>query len=197
MPTTKDSMSNTLQILEHPSEQDIKILWDARLSASEDIPYAFADASPTMDGFIKGIENEEIICKMTKNDNGEFISAIWLHDLEKDYDGCTRIGWIGAYGFPKYRGKIFARSIRELMEYLESTGIKHIHTAIHAENRRSIAFARNRSAVGMTYVCRYPDWTKFGGKMADALIMTKNEGDKMLAWLCAQKLASKRLLSQP
>ncbi len=32
--------------------------------------------------------------------------------------------------------------------------------------------------------------------MSDAVLFTRHRGDKMLAWLCARKLAEKRLVIQ-
>ncbi len=185
-----------LEILDRPTEQEIMQLWEARLSIPEEIPYAFADASPTLDEFIQRVEKEELICHIARNDAGDLVSAIWLHDLERDCDGEIRVGWLGAYAFPDYRGSMSVKAIRMMLDYAEDYGISHIHTAIHVDNRKSLACARSKSMMSFTYVCKFVDWTTFGGCLSDAIIFTRNQGDKMLAWLCAQNLASKRLLAQ-
>jgi len=196
MSTGSGNLCEDLEILTRPTEKQIMELWESRLSIPEEIQYAFADASPTRDEFLHSLEKREIICFISRNREGNLVSAIWLHDLERNYEGVIRTGWLGGYAFPNYRGSTSIKAFRMMLDHTVNCGIRHIHTAIHIDNRKSIACVRNKSMLSFTYVCQYADWTTFGGCLSDAIIMTRDKRDKMLAWLCAQKLASKRLLAQ-
>lgn len=196
MSTESVSLCEDLEILTRPTEKQIMELWESRLSIPEEIQYAFADASPTLDEFLHSLEKRETICFISRDREDNLVSSIWLHDLERDCEGEIRVGWLGGYAFPNCRGYKSIKAFRMMLDYTADCGIQHIHTAIHIDNRKSIACVRNKSMLSFAYVCRYADWTTFGGCLSDAIIMTRDKRDKMLAWLCAQKLASKRLLAQ-
>ncbi len=94
MSTISASLCKDLEIVTRPTEKQIMNLWESRLSIPEEIQYAFADASPTLDEFLRGLEKEEILCFLSKNEADDFVSAIWLHDLERDCEGEIRVGWL-------------------------------------------------------------------------------------------------------
>ena len=187
-----DLWHDDLTIIAEPTYEMIAHLWASRLSNTSEIPYAFADASPTMDQFIAGLEEGTLRCAFARH-QGDPVAASWLHDLESDHDGSVRVGWLGGYVFPQYRGRTGVRASQLMLDHFQDLGVHHIHTAVHIANRKSLIFMRSKSMMRFTQVCRYPDWTTFGGVMADAVIMTRNPTDKMLAWLCASRLAAKRL----
>ena len=184
-------------LVTNPTESQLVQFWESRLSIPEEISYSFADASPTFGEFICGIKTGTIICAMAATDAGELIAAGWLHDLAHDYADRSRVGWMGGYIFPGYRGAQAVHASHLILDYFEEIGIHHIHTAIHVDNRKSIMFTRGKSMLSFTFVCRFPNWTTFGGHMADAMIFTKHPRDKMLAWLCARQLAHQRTSAQP
>jgi hypothetical protein len=196
MSQVKDKKSYMINLITNPTDNHISMLWRSRISVPEEIRYAFADASPSLDGFIKALKRREILCALAQNQSGTFISACWLHDLELDPDGIPRVGWLGGYVFPGHRGAEAVRASNLILDHFEALGVYHIHTAIHIDNRKSQFFIRSQSMMAFTYVCHYPEWTTFSGLFADALIFTRNPRDKMLAWMCTRKLASQRLLRQ-
>ena len=196
MHTVIENACENISLITEPSIDILSKLWCSRLSIPDEIRYAFADASPGFEQFVEGVDKGEILCALTENENGELVAASWLHDFERDPEGEPRVAWVGAYVFPGHRGAAAVASSRLVLQYYEDIGIQHIHTAIHIDNRKSQLFTRSRSMMAFTFVCQYPEWTTFGGEPADALIFTQHAHDKMLAWMCARKLASQRLLSQ-
>lgn len=191
-----ESTCDGARIIANPTIDMIATLWKARLSNPEEVTYAFADASPNFDQFVAGLEKEELLCVVATNRHDEFIGAAWLHDLERDHEGTPRIGWIGGYVSPWYRGAQAVGASHLMLNHFHETGIHHIHTAIHVDNRKSQVFLRGKATMAFTYVCIYRNWTTFGGTLSDAVILTRHKTDKMLAWLCANRLASKRMLLQ-
>ena len=196
MTTVLENSYENISLIAEPTNDILYELWKSRMSVPEETKYAFADASPGFDQFVQGVEKGDILCVLTENENSDLVAASWLHDFERDPEGEPRVAWVGAYVFPGHRGAAAVASSRLVLQYYEDIGIQHLHTAIHIDNRKSQLFARSRSMMAFTFVCRYPEWTTFGGVPSDALIFTWRASDKMLAWMCARKLASERLLSQ-
>lgn len=69
------SPDSSIHVITNPTDSQILRLWESRLSNPEEIAYSFADASPTLDEFIEGLNKEEILCLIAENDCGEFLVA--------------------------------------------------------------------------------------------------------------------------
>lgn len=186
---------NDVQLVTAPTDEQIAHLWELRLSNPCEVQYAFADVSPTLHEFIAGMESGEILCALTEDATGEIVTATWLHDLEQDHEEITRVGWLGGYAHPKYRGRDSVMAAHLLFDYFEELGVRHIHASVHIRNRPTQLFLRCKSMLGFTKVCDYANWTTFGGEPADFVIYTRYPQDTRLAWACANKLAAKRSLT--
>ena len=194
MGESSSSIRDGIRLISNPTVDLIVTLWEARLSNPEEVKYAFADVSLNLEQFVESLEKQKIRCVLTANNENDLIAASWLHDLERDHEGHDRIGWLGGYVFPSHRGAEAVHASRLMLNHYHDCGIHHIHTAINIDNRKSQVFMRAKGMMAFTVVCVYPDWTMFNGVFKDAVIMTRHKTDKMLAWLCASQLASKRLL---
>lgn len=152
-----------IELITKPSHEQLARWWTARTASPEEVLYAFADDSPGFHQFVEAINRGEIICVMTTTEDGDLTATGWLHDLSVDYAGEPRVGWLGGYVFPHYRGALSIPAIHTILGYFENLGIEHIHTSVRVENRRSIFYIRNRRFMGFTEVCTVPNWSKLRG----------------------------------
>jgi RimJ/RimL family protein N-acetyltransferase len=183
----------TLTVTDRPTAEALRTWWDVR-QADPACALAFADDAPQNFTELRTrIVTGTYILYLVWENAGEVAGAMWLHDIQRDPDGTPHTGWVGAYAFPAFRQTGLATAMwHQVRARLEARGVRHFFAAVHIANTRSQAYATRH--MGLHFVDRFAQFTRFGGVLTDCLIYTLHPEDAADAWAAAHARAHQQRL---